>query len=124
MVSTPDRVENWQGQRFSGSRESRVLDMSEDEFHQSMSCLEFRRALYVDGGNSAEEFLEHLNTCPACAKAAAQAWRLEHRLRKSMTGIPVPETLAARIMLRQSFLVSEQSRRRKFVLAIAVAVCG
>ncbi len=39
-----------------------------------------------------------------------------------MTGIPVPETLAARILLRQSFLVGEQSRRRKFVLAIAASV--
>lgn len=67
-----------------------------------MNCIEFRRMLMTDPLVSDPEFAEHRRTCAACAEAVERSAHLERRLREAVN-VQVPENLASRILLKQSF---------------------
>ena len=72
-----------------------------------MNCLDVRRALTTDPSAQTPALLEHIQSCDVCAAAFANSRRFEHGLREAVR-VPVPENLASRILLRQSF----EARRR------------
>jgi ATP-dependent protease HslVU (ClpYQ) peptidase subunit len=67
-----------------------------------MNCIEFRRLLLTDPGLVDAEFVEHRRSCPDCAEAVERSAHCEWRLRQAVN-IDVPENLASRILLKQSF---------------------
>lgn len=67
-----------------------------------MNCMEFRRMLLTDPRSSEPAFIEHRSHCPECAEAAARSARFERRLAEAVN-VEVPENLASRILLKQSF---------------------
>ena len=67
-----------------------------------MNCIEFRRILLTDPGATRPGFAEHRRTCPDCADAVARSAHFERRLREAVN-VDVPENLASRILLKQSF---------------------
>lgn len=67
-----------------------------------MNCIEFRRLLLTDPGATQPGFAEHRRNCPDCADAVARSAHFERRLREAVN-IDVPESLASRILLKQSF---------------------
>lgn len=98
-----------------------------------MNCMDFRRMLLTDPCSTDAEFIAHRASCPECADAVARSAHFERRLREAVN-VEVPENLASRILLRQSF-ESHRERswwrtRRIFALAaslllmIGVAVLG
>ena len=96
--------------------------MNKDGTHNATRCLDVRRSLYFYAGSRPAEILDHLTTCPAFAKAAAEARYLERGLTKLFARIPVPENAAARIMFRQSLLMNEWSRLRRLGMAVAASM--
>jgi len=67
-----------------------------------MNCIEFRRMLLIDPAGVDAEFAEHRRACPACADAVERSAHFERRLREAIN-TDVPENLASRILLKQSF---------------------
>ena len=67
-----------------------------------MNCIEFRRMLLTDPARVDPEFAEHRHGCLECADAVAHSAHFERRLREAIN-IDVPENLASRILLKQSF---------------------
>jgi hypothetical protein len=67
-----------------------------------MNCIEFRRTLLTDPVSLDSEFAEHRRSCRECADAVARSAHFERCLREAVT-IDVPENLASRILLKQSF---------------------
>jgi Protein of unknown function (DUF3379) len=67
-----------------------------------MTCIEFRRLLLTDPGLVEAESAEHRRSCPECAEAVERSAHCEWRLRQALN-IGVPENLAPRILLKQSF---------------------
>lgn len=91
-----------------------------------MNCLEFRRLLETDPDLRDEEFVPHKAECEKCAAFASRVARFSSALNDAAR-LDVPETLASRVLLRQSFLPSnhEFPRRRLFALAASmVAAVG
>jgi hypothetical protein len=98
-----------------------------------MNCMEFRRMLLTDPCSTDAAFIEHRTSCPECADAVARSAHFERRLRAAVN-VDVPENLASRILLKQSF---ESHRERPWwrsrslyalaasmLLAVGVAVLG
>jgi len=67
-----------------------------------MNCMEFRRMLMTDPAVSDPEFAAHRRSCPECADAVERSAHFERRLREAVN-VDVPENLASRILLKQSF---------------------
>ncbi|NCF26983.1 MAG: DUF3379 family protein [Gammaproteobacteria bacterium] len=67
-----------------------------------MNCIEFRRILLTDPGTLDAEFTEHRHHCPDCSDAVERSAHFERCLQEAVN-IPVPENLASRILLKQSF---------------------
>ena len=67
-----------------------------------MNCIAFRRLLLTDPGTEDREFAEHWRNCPDCGEAVERSARGEWRLQQAVT-VEVPENLASRILLKQSF---------------------
>jgi len=67
-----------------------------------MNCIEFRRLLLTHPGVVDPEFAEHRRSCPDCADAVERSGHFERRLRQAVN-VDVPENLASRILLKQSF---------------------
>lgn len=67
-----------------------------------MNCMEFRRMLLTDPCSTDAAFVEHRGSCRDCADAVARSAHFESRLRGAVN-VDVPENLASRILLRQSF---------------------
>ncbi len=67
-----------------------------------MNCIEFRRILLTNPGGVDPEFTAHRRACPDCADAVERSAHFERRLREAVN-IDVPENLASRILLKQSF---------------------
>ncbi|MDH3315086.1 MAG: DUF3379 domain-containing protein [Gammaproteobacteria bacterium] len=91
-----------------------------------MNCLEFRRLVETDPDLKDEEFVRHKVECENCAAFAGRVARFSSTLNEAVH-TDVPENLASRVLLRQSFLPSSLkfSRRRLFALAASmVAAVG
>ncbi len=87
-----------------------------------MNCLEFRRQGRIDPDCQARDYLNHRQACPACAADAARLADLEKQLRQAVQ-VPVPDGLAANILLRQSMRnVTPLRSRRPVYLALAASV--
>ncbi len=67
-----------------------------------MTCIEFRRLLLTDPGLVDAESAEHRRSCADCAEAVERSAHREWRLRQAVN-VGVPENLAPRILLKQSF---------------------
>lgn len=67
-----------------------------------MNCLEFRRVVQADPSSRDPAVLRHRQECAACAAVSARAAELEQQLQRALK-VEVPEDLASRILLRQSF---------------------
>ncbi len=67
-----------------------------------MNCIEFRRTLLTEPAGVDPDFTEHRRGCPECADATEGSAHFERRLREAIN-IEVPENLASRILLKQSF---------------------
>jgi Protein of unknown function (DUF3379) len=88
-----------------------------------VTCIEFRRLLLTDPGLEDLEFAEHWRGCPDCGEAVESSARCEWRLRQAVT-VDVPENLASRILLKQSFDYQAERplwrTRRAYALAAGV----
>jgi hypothetical protein len=73
----------------------------------NMNCLEFRRACLVEPHAHDPEFRAHAQACPACQRFLHDQLEQEARLRAALA-IQPPEKLAARILLRQSFVPGQR----------------
>jgi hypothetical protein len=88
-----------------------------------MNCLEFRRILLTDPGSEDPGFLAHRRSCSECTEVIARSAHFERRLREAAR-VEVPETLASRILLKQSF-AERKARpwwRDRRVVALAASV--
>lgn len=84
-----------------------------------MNCLQFRRTLMVNPDSQERDFLQHMNTCPDCAKEAQRAWRFEEKLHSALSTEP-PDGLEARILLAQTAVRSgghKHPRHRHWTVA-------
>lgn len=88
-----------------------------------MNCLEFRRMLLTDPFSEDPEFVAHRQGCDECARVLERSARFERNLRQAMR-VEVPEDLASRILLKQSFAEPKVPRwwRRGRSLALAASV--
>ena len=88
-----------------------------------MNCMEFRRILLTDPGVEDPAFASHRRDCRDCAEAVAHSAHFERRLREAVH-VDVPENLASRILLKQSFQASAEPpwwrTRRTFALAASM----
>jgi hypothetical protein len=90
-----------------------------------MNCLEFRRRITVDPGHPGAEAERHRRTCRSCAEFARQQRGFDQQLRGVIKRIDMPDTLGARILLRQGTAVTRQRRvlrSRRFAVAAAVVL--
>ena len=87
-----------------------------------MNCLEVRRILATDPYNREQSLLDHVAACDECGSAMHSAQRFERLLRESVN-VPVPENLASKVLLKQSFVQNERrSRWWKWPLAMAATI--
>jgi len=88
-----------------------------------MNCLEFRRRFEREPTLRDEELDRHHRECPGCASFASRVLRFDRRLQSAMR-VEVPEGLASRMLLRQSFdtHAARPWWRRRQVYAIAAAL--
>ncbi len=86
-----------------------------------MNCLEFRRLVDTDPDTKAEEFIRHKAQCESCAAFASRAARFCSTL-SAAARIEVPENLASRVLLRQSFSDSRVLFSRRSALALAASI--
>jgi hypothetical protein len=85
--------------------------------------MEFRRMLLTDPCSTEPAFVEHRASCRECADTVARSAHLERRLHEAVS-VDVPENLASRILLKQSF-VSHPERpwwRSRRVYALAASM--
>ena len=85
-----------------------------------MTCIDFRRLLLTDPGLADAEFAEHRRSCAECADAVERSAHCEWRLCQAVN-VEVPENLASRILLKQSFEIQAERpwwrTRRAYALA-------
>jgi hypothetical protein len=88
-----------------------------------MKCIEFRRILLTDPGVVDAAFARHRRDCRDCTDAVAHSAHFERRLREAVD-IDVPENLASRILLKQSFEAHAEPpwwrTRRAYALAASM----
>lgn len=88
-----------------------------------MNCLEYRRELGADPRRETAEMLEHRRNCSGCAAHHARSLGFELALKRSLA-VPVPDSLAERILLSQT--TSERGlrsrRHRRWAWSAAAAV--
>lgn len=86
-----------------------------------MNCLEFRRILQAEPGSRDPALLRHRQECPSCAAVAARAAEFEQQLQRAVK-VEVPEDLASRILLRQSFKPRRRWWRHTPLYAVAAGL--
>ncbi|HSS63971.1 MAG TPA: DUF3379 family protein [Gammaproteobacteria bacterium] len=86
-----------------------------------MNCLEFRRLVDTDPDSKDEDFIRHKAECESCAGFASRAERFSNAL-GAAARVEVPENLASRVLLRQSFLPSRSKRSRRGMFALAASM--
>ena len=85
-----------------------------------MNCLEFRYRLSTNPRDRSADLLAHREACPACAAFAADTARCEVDLAEAAR-LPVPTTLAARLVLNQTI---HHTRRRRMLASAALALAA
>ncbi len=93
-----------------------------------MNCLEFRRQMETAPAQAGSGAHEHARECPACTDFSRRVAAFDRALGEALR-VPVPENLAARILMRQSFPRRSTTRgwlalAACLVLAIALAAGG
>ena len=88
-----------------------------------MNCMEFRRILLTCPSEADPAFHRHRFDCPDCTEAAVESAHFEHLLREAVH-VDVPENLASRILLKQSFQAQAEPPwwRRRRALALAASM--
>jgi hypothetical protein len=66
-----------------------------------MNCREAQQQLYASPFTDEPGVRGHTTLCEACRRVAADLVRLECEIRDSAMAVPVPEGLAARVLLRE-----------------------
>ncbi len=84
-----------------------------------MDCLSFRRSILADPGSNDDAIVEHADGCKHCRDFRADIRRLDASIIQAIK-IPVPESLPAKILLRQS---NRPRRASGWRWAIAIAAC-
>jgi hypothetical protein len=89
----------------------------------NMNCMEFRRILLTCPGEADPAFHRHRFDCPDCTEAAVESAHFEHLLREAVH-VDVPENLASRILLKQSFQAQAEPPwwRTRRALALAASM--
>ncbi len=88
-----------------------------------MECLEFRRLLGIDPQVTDAAARAHVETCPRCQSAMAEAQEFDARLARALA-VPVPDGLTDRIILAQATVQHSKANarwRRGGVIALAAA---
>ena len=85
-----------------------------------MNCLDFRRQLAAVPEGLDADALAHGADCTRCAQARNEALAFESKLR-DVLAVPVPESLADRILLRQTTEARRARGARRRVLAWRIA---
>jgi hypothetical protein len=89
-----------------------------------MNCLEFRRRLGSEPASTQADFVAHRSGCGFCSAAQARADEFESRIRRALD-VPVPASLADRILLAQTTQLRHGLRhRRRGVAVIALAAAA
>lgn len=87
-----------------------------------MDDLQFRRSLYADPNNRDDELLTALSKDPTKQKFAQELHTLENKIHKALN-VPVPEELAQKLLLKQTFASHKQQKRKtRIQLALAASV--
>ena len=84
-----------------------------------MTCFEFRRLLLAHPREKTAEQAEHLAQCSRCAELAANAAAFEARLEQAVL-VPVPDSLADKILLRQR--MRPQARQVRWAIAATLMI--
>ena len=80
-----------------------------------MNCIDVHRKLITEPRNQDEAVIAHLEQCPACAKFAKSNEKFDASLQQA-ADIEVPDGLAERILLKQSFKQQRLQRNNRFKL--------
>ncbi|UCE88228.1 MAG: DUF3379 family protein [Pseudomonadota bacterium] len=86
-----------------------------------MNCLEFRRRITAEPVCSDAEVELHRRMCRSCAAFARRQQGFERQLRSVIKRINTPDTLGARILLRQGTAATHLHRARRTRLFAAAA---
>ena len=85
-----------------------------------MNCLEFRRRLLIDPHDHTAAFLRHKQECVPCALETERIETLDEQIDRAVK-VDIPEGLASRIILKQSF-EKHPKTRASLSLALAASV--
>ena len=91
-----------------------------------MNCMDFRRRVSTAPEERDAEMRAHAAECPSCEAFAERAGRFDAVLARALR-VPVPEGLAARVLLNNAFhddAAPRASRRRVLAIAAGVLVAG
>jgi hypothetical protein len=86
-----------------------------------MNCLKFRRLIDTDPLSQDEDVVRHKAECESCAGFASRAVRFSAAL-NAAARVEVPENLASRVLLRQSYLPFKSNFSRRGVFALAASL--
>lgn len=86
-----------------------------------MNCLEYRRLMLAQPRSDRSDLREHRQACDACARFTEELHSVEHAVRQSVK-VPVPESLASRVMLRHEMRQAQAARRHRTVWAMAASL--
>ncbi len=85
-----------------------------------MNCIDVHRKLTADPSIQDNQITAHLEQCSACANFLQNLKQFDNALHKA-TNIDIPDGLAERILLKQSFKQQRQQRNTRFKLYAMVA---
>lgn len=85
-----------------------------------MNCLEFRHLILSDPSVKQSEADAHLETCAQCTRFKQEILNLDSDIEKALS-VEVPEGLAARVLLNQSFKQSPRLQARWIQFAMAAS---
>jgi len=88
---------------------------------EQLTCLEARRELQTEPERPSEALRAHLESCPACARAAENAREFESWLHRAFN-VPVPDGLAERLLLAQTTRTRYRFPRLGLALAAGIVL--
>lgn len=87
-----------------------------------MNCIDVHRKLTTDANDLSDAVSSHLEECPSCAKFLESIRGFDKSLH-SAANINIPEGLAERILLKQSFVQQHQERSNRYrFIAVAASL--
>ena len=85
-----------------------------------MNCFGFRQSVLEDPYHLSSEASEHKNECVHCARYHAEIEQLDNNIRDAFT-VPVPEGIAARVLLNQSLQDNPRKPARWYWVGVAAS---